>query len=344
MPSLEELLRRWSASASSTTETAERIRAYEQTREQPAGLRWQVCWRWPSAEFCWLPASSCLSPREWDQLSPWSRFFLVLGMVVVIHGAAILVREPFEKLAITLHGVGTMAAGAAIFLVGQIFNLQEHWPAGVLLWSLCAIAGWVLLADQVQQTIAMLLIPAWILCDWWVRTDGYRGDTLFLVRMLASFAALYLTAFVGTKKRLVFSLLFAAAAIALTIAVVLLSQDLNHWYGWATTPAVPLHLAIVGWCWIVVVPLLVAWRLKPSAILTVAVVIVSGIVLPHLFHEGTPPYRLSAEQSAQLRLGWTAGLLLYLVGSRRAQPGGHQLRHLLLRRYGALVLFLQRDG
>jgi uncharacterized membrane protein len=290
MSSLEELLRRWTSSGIIDQATAQRIRAFERTREQPGGLRWEILLALSFGGILLAAGIILFVAAQWDQLSPGSRFALVLGLVAVLHGAAILVRGPFEKLAITLHGVGTMAAGAAIFLVGQIFNMQEHWPAGILLWALCAIAGWVLLGDQVQQTIAMLLVPAWILCDWWVRTNGYRGDALSLTRMLASFAALYLTAFIASNRRLVSGLLFTSGAIALTVAVVLLSQSWSYWYHWAATPAMPLHLTMVAWGWIVVVPLLVAWRLKPAAMLPVAAVIIIGFVLPHLFRVGRAPY------------------------------------------------------
>ncbi len=271
---------------------AERIRAYEQGRERPSGLRWQALLALAFGGILLAAGVTLFVAAHWDELSPLWRFITVLAMIVVLHGAAILVRERFEKLAVTLHGVGTMAAGAGVFLVGQIFNIQEHWPAGILLWALCAIAGWILLGDQVQQTIAMLLLPAWILSEWWARTDGYRDATLFETRMVASFAALYLTAFIGSKKEFVFGVLFAAAAIALTISVPFLSADMVFWYVFwyngANTHAMPWHLSVVGWCWIAVVPLLSAWRLKPSALLPVAVGVLTGLVLPHLYrrHEG----------------------------------------------------------
>ena len=52
---------------------------------------------------------------------------------------------------------GDGGSGAAIALMGQIFNMQEHWPAAVMLWAICALAGWWLLGDEFQQTLALLL-------------------------------------------------------------------------------------------------------------------------------------------------------------------------------------------
>lgn len=283
MPPVEDLLQRWTNAGVLDAAAAQRIRSYEKDREQPSGLRWQVLLALAFGGIL-LASGVCLFvAAHWDELSPGARFTVVLLMVAVSHGAAVAVRERFDKLAITLHGVGTVAAGAAVFLVGQIFNIQEHWPGGILLWLLCAVAGWVLLQDQVQQTIALLLLPVWVLAEWWVRTDGYRGSSLMEMRMLASFAALYLTAFIGSKNKLVFSILFSAAAISLTLTLFGLSAVSNYWYDWAKTPAMPLFLSVLAWFWIVPVPLLAAWRLKAPALLPVAAVMVSSLVLPHLY-------------------------------------------------------------
>jgi len=314
MRSIEESLERWTRAGVLDAVAAQRIREYEHTSERPSGLRWQVLLALVFGGIM-LAAGVCLFvAAHWDELSPPARFAVVLATMLVLHGAAILVRDRFEKLAITLHGVGTAAAGAGVFLVGQIFNMQEHWPAGILLWALCAIAGWLLLEDQVQQTITMLLVPAWILSEWMVRTDGYRSSELLSMRMLASFAVVYLTAFIGTKKKLVFALLFAAGAIALTISAGALAQGGGWlWHNWANTPALPLHLSMVGWSWIVVVPLLVAWRLKLSAIVPLLVVIISGIVLPHLFRmrDGSLPYNSS--QSTVLAYLWVGSVACFFT-------------------------------
>lgn len=283
MPPVEDFLQRWTNAGILDAAAAERIRAYEKSHEQPSGLRWQVLLALAFGGIL-LAAGVCLFvAAHWDELSPGARFSVVLLMIVVVHGAAIAVRDRFENLAIILHAVGTIAAGAAVFLVGQIFNIQEHWPGGILLWLLCALAGWLLLQDQVQQTIALLLLPVWLLGEWWARTDGYRGCNLMEMRMLASFSALYLTVFIGSKKKLVFAVLFAAAAIGLTLTLFGLSAVSNYWYDWAKTPAMPLLLSVLAWCWIIPLPLFAAWRMKASSVLPVTAVMASSLVLPHLY-------------------------------------------------------------
>ena len=103
-------------------------------------------------------------------------------------------------MATALHAVGTVGAGAAIAMVGQIFNMQEHWPAAVLLWALCAGAGWFWLRDQFQQVCLLLLAPAWLVCEWSYRASVYRGGEVYCLRMVAVIAAVYLTAFLHFRS------------------------------------------------------------------------------------------------------------------------------------------------
>ena len=130
---------------------------------------------------------------HWDELGPGERYLLVIAMVAVFHIAGGLTRSSFEGLSTALHAVGTISTGAAIALVGQIFNIQEHWPAAVLLWALAAFAGWVFLRDQAQQTLALLLVPAWILFRTRLPHRGHIGSDVYMGRLCFLWAILYLT-------------------------------------------------------------------------------------------------------------------------------------------------------
>jgi uncharacterized membrane protein len=153
---------------------------------------------------------------------------LVLAMLVFFHGLGMLSRSRFAGFATAMHGVGTLSAGAAIALVGQIFNMQEHWPSAVMLWALCAAFGWALLRDQFQQTLTLLLVPAWIVSEWMDRAGDYGGVDTYIARLLAVVGAVYLTGFLRSRRRAVFSILFAAGALLLPVAVFILSN------GWST--------------------------------------------------------------------------------------------------------------
>jgi uncharacterized membrane protein len=93
-----------------------------------------------------------------------------------------------------LHGVGTVALGGGIFLAAQIFNLQENWPSGILLWAIGALLSATILRDWVQGTLSALLIPAWIASEWAVRTQHYSGTEQILAQFLAMVTITYLSA------------------------------------------------------------------------------------------------------------------------------------------------------
>ena len=44
------------------------------------------------------------------------------------------------------------------------------------MWAIAALAGWALLRDQAQQTLALLLVPAWMLSEFGYHADGHIGE------------------------------------------------------------------------------------------------------------------------------------------------------------------------
>lgn len=103
---------------------------------------------------------------HWDDLSPLSRFLLVLAMVGAFHAGGAAATRNHPALATTLHAVGTATLGAGIYLSGQVFHMAEHWPGALLLWSLGAAAGYWLLRDWPHALWLALLVPAWLLGEW----------------------------------------------------------------------------------------------------------------------------------------------------------------------------------
>ncbi|MFN9546734.1 MAG: DUF2157 domain-containing protein, partial [Cyanobacteriota bacterium] len=103
---------------------------------------------------------------HWDTLAPGWRFTLVMGLVLALHGLAARSASGFPALAVALHAVGRVALGGGLFLVGQTFNLQAHWPGGLLLWGIGAGLGWLLLRQWPQLVLLALLAPAWMVSEW----------------------------------------------------------------------------------------------------------------------------------------------------------------------------------
>ncbi len=264
MADLESQLIRWQAAEVIDPATAVRIRTFEASfqadQKKPAGLRWQGIVALTLGAILLACGVVLFVNAHWDQISPLARFALVLGMVSVFHLGGAVSRASFRGLSTTLHAVGTISTGAAIALVGQIFNIQEHWPAAILMWAMAALAGWAMLRDEAQQTLTVLLFPAWLFSEWDYYTGDHHGGDVYLARMIAVWAVLYLTVWLNSGRKVVWGLCFAAGAIALVVAHVIL---LDGWawrydsyaflpattriWGWLLIAALPLILSLVGW-------------------------------------------------------------------------------------------------
>ena len=142
----ERYLERWTTAGLIEPSTAERVRAYEAEQEKTQGLRWPVVFAIGLGGLLLGAGVLLFVAAHWDTLSPGERFGLVLLLVALFHVAGAFAAERFSVLSTTLHAVGTICLGAGIFLAGQIFNLQEHWPGGLhalgagRLGGLCAVA------------------------------------------------------------------------------------------------------------------------------------------------------------------------------------------------------------
>src|ERR1035438_10369016 len=201
MADIESLLNRWQTAGALDAEAAARIRAFEEKQEKPSGLRWQGIVALILGAILLACGVALFVSAHWDELGPVARYAIVIAMVAVFHLAAGFARKGYQGLSTALHAVGTLSTGAAIALVGQIFNIQEHWPAAILLWAIGALAGWALLHDEAQQTLTLLLFPAWILSELEFYTNGDVGQTAYLGRFLLVWAILYLTVFLNSRRK-----------------------------------------------------------------------------------------------------------------------------------------------
>ena len=282
MADFEPLLNRWQSAGVLDAEAAERIRAYESEQAGPAGpVGERMGWQGKVALILGAILLACgvvlFVSAHWERLGPGWRLALVLAMVTVFHLAGACARPRFHGLSTALHAVGTISTGAAIGLVGQIFNIQEHWPAAILLWAIAALAGWILLHDEAQEVLTLLLFPAWILCEFSFAAQGHIGADVYLGSFLIVWAVLYLTFFLGSKHKIVQGILFAVAPFAGAAGIVFLQDGWRSWS--AAQTLVPLSTRAWGWTAIAVLPLCVAvFRLRKSLV-PVAGALVLSILL-----------------------------------------------------------------
>jgi len=104
MPAIDDALQRWTSAGVLDAATAERIRAFEASRQHPAGLRWQVLLALIFGAIMLASGISLFVAAHWDELSPSARFTVVMLMLIVLHVGGLLARSRFDRLAITGNG------------------------------------------------------------------------------------------------------------------------------------------------------------------------------------------------------------------------------------------------
>ena len=254
----ERYLERWTTAGLIEPSTAERVRAYEAEQEKTQGLRWPVVFAISLGGLLLGAGVLLFVAAHWDTLSPGERFGLVLLLVALFHVAGAFAAERFSVLSTTLFAVGTISLGAGIFLAGQIFNLQEHWPGGLMLWALGAWVAYALLRNWPQAALAAVLTPMWLSGEWLVATGSWIGKDKILAEGLLLLAITYLTALLPEKETPIRKALAWIGALALipSVLFVIVSGTHSDWrqfspsgiareLGWIATLSLPLALAWV---------------------------------------------------------------------------------------------------
>jgi uncharacterized membrane protein len=309
-PPWESPLQRWVEAGLLDEDAAARIRAWEGERPGASALRWPA-WLALALGGLLLGAGILLFvAAHWDALGPAQRFLLVLVVVGGLHLAGAFTADRSPGLSAALHTCGTVSLGGGIFLSGQIFHLQEHWPRGLLLWAIGAWIGWWLLRQWPQAASGALLTPAWLAGEWVVAIEGTRGEAV-----LGAFIVLVALAYLGAEPstsryaalRRAFVWLGALAFIPACLTLVLLANSASR----ADDP-LPTGLAILGWVVALGLPVGAGMALRRSSLLPLAgsaVWVVAGTFLAS--YRGVAPYLWCAVLAV--------GVIAWGVHDRRAE-------------------------
>ena len=106
---------------------------------------------------------------NWAAMPKYVKLACVLGPLVAAHGVGVwlhLRSERYRALGEALTVLGTMLFGAGIWLVAQIYHIEEQYPNGVLIWGVGALALAWALPSVAQALMACVLLAVW---------DGMEG-------------------------------------------------------------------------------------------------------------------------------------------------------------------------
>jgi uncharacterized membrane protein len=261
---LESSLDRWVEAQILDRQLADRIRQFESEQAPRRRARWPVIVAVAFGGIMLAAGVLLFVSAHWDELPPFQRMALLVLAVGAFHVGGALVLERFRALGITLHAVGTVALGGAIAMAGQIFNMQEHWPAAILLWAVGALAGWLLLGDWPHLALAALLVPFWLAGEW-VEAVPMEDCVPVLTCGILLLAICYLSVRApgadsrADHVRTALTWLGGLALLPATLAVAL-----GH-LAYSNTLAIPPGLLGFGWACAILLPLGFAYAFRRNA-------------------------------------------------------------------------------
>lgn len=282
---IEKKVERWLRAGVVDSATAERIRKHEAEHSARERQRWPVHIALALGGLLVCAGILLFVAAHWEELSPSWRFTLVLVLVGFFPVAGALTAERFRALSLTLHVIGTICVGAGIFLAAQIFNLQEHWPNAILMWAIGAVAGWMLVQHWSQAILVAVLVPAWLIGEWEVRTDEYRLGQFVVAAGMLLLALTYLSAIDSrkdSKERI--ALGWVGGIALLPCGVWAFVERSENWRWWMNLPAAPHGVRMTAWSIALGAPLLLALLLRGRTswmnLISAAWVLLIGTVHP----------------------------------------------------------------
>ncbi|HEY9035232.1 MAG TPA: DUF2157 domain-containing protein [Pseudomonadales bacterium] len=101
---------------------------------------------------------------NWDALHRFTKLGIVLSAIAASHAGGQWLLRPQSSHRIAGEGLallGTLLFGAGIWLVSQIYHIDEHWPNAFLLWGVAALAMAWAMPSVVQAVLAVSLLAVW---------------------------------------------------------------------------------------------------------------------------------------------------------------------------------------
>lgn len=157
---------RWVAEGVVTPEQGSALRARypAPTESQGAALSWGLIVFFALGAIVVGLGVVLLFAYNWALIPKAGKLAIVFGALLAAHGAGFYFRQKDDwrsKLGEGLLVLGTMLFGAGIWLVAQIYHIDEHFPTGFLVWGLGALALAWAVPSIAQAIVATIVLTIW---------------------------------------------------------------------------------------------------------------------------------------------------------------------------------------
>ena len=176
---LEHELDAWTAEGLVSPEQAAAIRG-RYAREAPAATRGRIV-RVVSAVGAVVAGLGVVLfvAANWDGMPRPTRVVLLLALVAAAYGAGYVLRErrgTHPHVGEALYLLGGLAFAAEIFLVGQMYHVDAHWPLAFLAIALLTGAVAAVARAQALAALSLVALGVWPLTEL-LELDGDAGRT-----------------------------------------------------------------------------------------------------------------------------------------------------------------------
>ena len=125
---------------------------------------------------------------NWADMHKFVKLALVFGAVLAAHGTGLYLSRSADAkrgLVESLHVLGTMLFGAGIWLVAQIYHIDEHYPNAFFVWGLGALALAWAMPSIAQALMAVVLVFLWGCFEVFdFSSPNYAGPWIVLIGVL----------------------------------------------------------------------------------------------------------------------------------------------------------------
>lgn len=229
---------RWIADGVVTAEQGARIRGrYQPADTGEAALSWGLIVFFALGAVVIGLGVILLLAYNWSGIPKAGKLAIVFGSIVAAHGSGLALHRKADWRAMLGEGtlaLGTMLFGAGIWLVAQIYNIDEHFPTGFLVWGVGALALSWAMPSVPQAIIATVVLTFWRVVEVVEFGNAVDGALVLLVVALG-----------GLIWRLRSALLAAFVLAGLYIQIL---AHVAHWggQGAALSGATAISIALVA--------------------------------------------------------------------------------------------------